>query len=269
VNRRKLRHRSSIVAGAALLFAMQRPALADAPRTDASSDSRALAEMLFFTARGMMEAGRYEGACVKLAESYRLDPAAGTLLNLAVCHEKEGKIASAWGEFRQALSDARKASRADREELARDHLGVVEPELPMLSIDVPRGMRVTGLEVTRNGVPLLDAAWATELPIDPGTVEITARAPGFKPRTKTLTIAKRQHMSVALEPLEIAPVEVPPPDFWTGKRKLGVVLAGAYFFFTGGSKEERGPKGIAQESPWTVRVNAGPAGAQGFVSRSF
>jgi hypothetical protein len=283
-----------------------------------------------------MEAGRYSEACLKLAESYRLDAAAGTLLNLAVCHEKEGKIASAWGEYRQALSDARKAGRADREELARDHLSAVEPDLPMLSIEVPRAMRIPGLEVTRNGVPLLEAAWATELPIDPGAVEITARAPGYKARTKTVTIAKRQHASVALEPLEAAPVEVPPADFWTGKPKLAAhlpgpgvpaagagayfglsalwdrsksdaecpifdgerrctaagadamsrartsawistaafgagalsIAAGAYFFFTGGPKDERA-KTAAGESPWSVRVDAGPGGAQGFVSRSF
>ena len=41
------------------------PALADAPPPPPSSESRAMAETLFFTARGLMEAKRYEEACAK------------------------------------------------------------------------------------------------------------------------------------------------------------------------------------------------------------
>jgi hypothetical protein len=318
---------------------------ADTKSAAETSENRALAETLFFTARGLMEAGRISEACVKLAESYRLDAAAGTLLNLAVCHEKEGKIASAWGEFREALADARKANRADREQLAKDHLAVVEPDLPMLSIEVPPNVKVPDLKITRNGVPLNDAAWATELPVDPGNVEIVASAPGYKPKTKTITIAKKQHMTTAIEPLELAPVELPPPvapPFWTAKRRNGAILAGAgvvaagvgtlfgvfalnnrtksddncplydgarrcsqtgtdamsnaktdawvadfgiglgavgiavgaFLIATGGASTETGapaePKaGQARVGPWNFHMNAGPAGASGFVSRSF
>ena len=123
-----------------------------------STDNRALAEVLFFTARGMMEAQRYPEACQKLAESYRLDPAAGTLLNLAVCHEKQGRIASAWGEFTQSANDAKHAGRADREELAREHAAALEPDLPMMTIEVPKAIKVADLELLRNGVTLSSAA---------------------------------------------------------------------------------------------------------------
>jgi hypothetical protein len=174
-----------------------------------------------------MEAGRYPEACAKLGESYRLDAAAGTLLNLAVCHESEGRVASAWGEFRQALSDARKANRADREELAKEHIAKLEPDLPFLTIVVPDFVRVKELEILRNGVALGSGGWGTELPIDPGKVEIVTRAPGYLPKTKTITIAKRQHLSTTVEKLELAPVveTVAAGDQgWTAKRKTGAVL---------------------------------------------
>jgi hypothetical protein len=193
-----------------------------------ATDNRALAEMLFFTARGLMEAGRVSEACAKLSESYRLDPAAGTLLNLAVCHEKEGKIASAWGEFRQSIADARKNNRPDREKLATERVAAIEPDLPFLTITVPDQVRkIPGLVISRNGVPLNAAAWSTELPVDPGDVEIEERAPDYKPRTLKLTIANKQHSTIAAEPLELAPIFRPPPPYWTTKRTVGAILFGA------------------------------------------
>lgn len=190
-----------------------------------STDNRALAEMLFFTARGLMEAGRIPEACAKLNESYRLDPAAGTLLNLAVCHEKEGKIASAWGEFRQSIAEARKGNRPDREKLASERVAAIEPDLPFLTITVPDAVRkIPGLVISRNGVPLNAAAWSTELPVDPGQVEIEETAPDYKPRNLTITVANKQHATIAAEPLELAPVFRPPPPFWTTKRTVGGLL---------------------------------------------
>jgi hypothetical protein len=206
--------------------------------------------MLFFTARGLMEAGRYTEACTKLAESYRLDAAAGTLLNLAVCHESEGRVASAWGEFRQALSDARKANRPDREELAKNSIAKLEPELPFLTIVVPDFVKVKDLEIVRNGVVLGSGGWGTELPVDPGKVEIVVRAPGYLPKTKSLTIQRKQHLSTTIEKLELAPVveTVAVDTGWTAKRKTGAVLfltgvagvgVGTYFGFSALSNRDK------------------------------
>jgi hypothetical protein len=207
--------------------------------------------MLFFTARGLMEAGRYAEACTKLAESYRLDPAAGTLLNLAVCHESEGRIASAWGEFRQALSDARKANRPDREELAKNSIAKLEPELPFLTIVVPDFARVKDLEILRNGVVLGSGGWGTELPTDPGKVEIVARAPGYLPKSKTITIQRKQHLSTTIDKLDPAPVletVAAGEPGWSTTRKTGAVLfvgglvgigAGAYFGFSALSQRDK------------------------------
>lgn len=192
-----------------------------------STDTRALAEMLFFTARGLMEAGRYPEACGKLNESYRLDPAAGTLLNLAVCNEKIGKIASAWGEFRDSIAEARRSNRPDREQLATERVKVIEPELPFLTIKVPAELRaIPGFEITRNGIPLQSAAWDTDLPVDPGQVEVIEKAPGYKTKTLYVNVANKQHATLDAEPLELAPITRPPPPFWTTKREVGAILFG-------------------------------------------
>jgi hypothetical protein len=214
-----------------LLLAATLTASSLAIAAEPTAEERAMAETLFFTGRGLMEAERYVEACQKFTESYRLAPAAGTLLNLAVCHEKEGKLASAWAEFKQALSEAKKMGRADREELATERLAVIEPELPYLAIEVPAAVRVAGLEILRNGSPILSGGWSTELPVDPGVVVIVARAPGHRPRTTKVTIERQQHLQVTIEPLEALPPPPPAPvadrPGWSSQRTAGFALIGA------------------------------------------
>ena len=98
--------------------------LALAPSSARAQDANA--EELFRRAKALMTANKHAEACPMLEESYRLEKAMGTLLNLALCHEKIGKVASAWVEFRAVEQQARAASppREDRAKLAREHARV-------------------------------------------------------------------------------------------------------------------------------------------------
>src|SRR5450755_3617279 len=69
----------------------------------ADAHDPAAAEALFRDGRAAAQRGDWETACPKLRESQRLDPAAGTLLNLADCEEHRGKVATAWQLFRQVV----------------------------------------------------------------------------------------------------------------------------------------------------------------------
>lgn len=92
----------------ALVFALA-PAMARADGAD-----REAADALFREGRLAADVGNYAVACPKFAESYRLDPAPGTLLNLGDCEENQGELALAQRHFRQLydelpVADERKA----------------------------------------------------------------------------------------------------------------------------------------------------------------
>ncbi|MDB4993905.1 MAG: hypothetical protein JWM74_1337 [Myxococcaceae bacterium] len=139
------------------------------------------AEALFEEAKALMAEGKDAEACPKLEESQRLDPASGTLLNLAGCYEKVGRLASAWSTYAEAGTAAKASGNAEREEVARTQAAALRPRLASLVIHVAPSMKVPGLEVTRDGQRVGAPQWEVALPVDEGEHKIEANAPGRLP----------------------------------------------------------------------------------------
>ncbi len=100
-------------------------------RAEISEEDVIEADRLFEEGRALVDAGKIAEGCAALARSQELDPSAGTLLNLALCHESEGRIAEARAELRESLVLATNDSREDRAAIARAHLEELErPERP-------------------------------------------------------------------------------------------------------------------------------------------
>ncbi len=165
------------------------------------------AEALFDRGRQLMAEGKYAEACPKLAESQRLDPGVGTLLNLGDCYDKNNQLALSWATFRQADAIASREGQTDRAKYARRRAAEIEKRLATLRIDVPDAARVPGLQVFRDGDELREPMWATALPVDPGTHKIEIRAPGYKTATVTVD-ATRETAPVVVPTLE----KLPPPE---------------------------------------------------------
>jgi hypothetical protein len=152
------------------------PAMAQSP-TD-----KAAAEVLFEEGRRLMNEKRFAEACPKLADSQRLDPGVGTLLNLALCFKKNGQTASAWSTYREAAAQARAVGQSDREKLARDEAASLERTLSRLVIDVPPAVASTpGVEIKRDGATVPQGLWGLPSPVDPGVRVLEVSAPGKKP----------------------------------------------------------------------------------------
>lgn len=176
---------------------------------------QAAAEALFKQGRDLMAKGQYGEACPKFAESERLDPAPGTLLNLATCYEKGGQIASAWVTYKEAASSARKAGQEDRARMARDKAAQLEPKLPTLTIVVPTAAQRSDLLLKRDGEIVGHAEWGVAIPVDPGAHVVEASAPGAKTwqgRVEVAALGLKESVEVPLlEPLHEGPPNVATP----------------------------------------------------------
>lgn len=213
---------------------------------------RALAEALYDEGRRLMAEGQIAPACAKLEESQRLDPATGTLLNLAACRELEGRIATAWMLFKDAAAAARRDGRQDRVEYADGKVAELDPRVSRLTIEVPAASATEGLEIRLDGVMVRSVAWGIPTPVDGGQHVVEATAPGRAPfRAEVVVAAEGGNERLAVPTLAptspaAAPAGPPPP------------VAGGAAVAHGAPAEDLG----RARRPWTgVYVAGGVTGA--------
>lgn len=198
----------------------------------ARAEDRALATELFLRGRELMAAGQLEEACEKFASSHQLDPSGGAILNLAMCHEERQLTATAWSEFREALSFARRDQRSDRIALAQEHIERLEHTLSRLRVNVTDA----DATVLRDGTPLPATAWGESMPIDPGTHVIEARAPGRISARVVVNIgakADRREVTISLLRERPPPAVVHRTSPWTKGLGIGAVAGAAIGTVTG------------------------------------
>ncbi|WP_437924185.1 tetratricopeptide repeat protein [Sorangium sp. So ce291] len=165
-----------------------------------------MAEALFRQGRDLFKRGQYPEACAKFEESQRLEPKPGTLLNLAVCHEKVGKLATAWAELSSVEEVARREGPPEREAFARAQRAALEERLARLELRMEAPP--ASLRLTLDGEPLNGAALNAPFPIDPGRHRVAAAAPGKKEWSTALEVPSEQASIVVTIP---ALEDAPPP----------------------------------------------------------
>jgi hypothetical protein len=171
---------------AAALVATLLPARAHAQASEAAATA------LFDEGRKLMAQHHYAEACPKLAESERLAPSGGTLLNLAECYEHAGQTASAWVAWKDTAARADAAGKVDVEKKALARASALEPALARLTIAVAAESDVAGLEVKRDGVVVGRAEYGSAIPVDPGAHIVEAHAPKKLGWSKDVDVAAKQ-----------------------------------------------------------------------------
>jgi hypothetical protein len=163
----------------------------------AAAQGTAAAEALFNEARKAMDAKDYDTACKRFRESNRLDPAVGTMLNLATCEDRRGRVATAWELFRGAYE---KLPPSDpRHDYAKAQVDRLEPRLPHVTLTLaagaPADTKVRDGETVYSG-----AAFGLPLPVDPGKHELVIDAPGRETRTLSVEIREAATMTIEIAP---------------------------------------------------------------------
>jgi tetratricopeptide (TPR) repeat protein len=189
--------RALLALAAGLLVASAGAPANGQPTSDGTPRSRvpqtvaeqAAAEALFREARALLRARKYAEACAKLAESQRIDPKLGTLLNLASCHEQQGKTATAWAEFSQAVGMALNAGQQARADYARSHAAGLERKLSRVVFRAPPAAATSeDLRIKVGDKELAAAAIGSRIPLDPGTYPVEVAAPDKKPWSTVISV---------------------------------------------------------------------------------
>jgi tetratricopeptide (TPR) repeat protein len=208
----------------------------------ARADDRVAAEELFLRAKELRKAGRTAEACDAFERSHKLDAQLGTKYNLALCYEDLGRLASAWGLYREIVQrDTKSARRKDAEDRAKK----LHPRLTKMLITLV-GPTFEGLAVSRNGADVT-ATVGIETAVDPGDYEIVATAPGYRTFTSSVRASgEGATVTVTIPLLEeliedgapppdrppVGPVDddddllVDPGDPGRGRRQLGLIVGG-------------------------------------------
>jgi len=177
--------------------------LSSIARADAPSDR---AEALFEEGQQLLKAGNVAAACAKLEESYRLDPALGTLLNTAFCHGKQGRIGLAWREYRTAFVRATKDNQAQRAKFAQERATELEARLVRLRVTDAGSDKVEAIRV--DGDPVegdLDVVF-----VEPGrhAIDLVVSSRGEQ---RTNIDASPPEVRVAVRAKDAPPPPPPPP----------------------------------------------------------
>ncbi len=175
-----------------LLVAADAAADIDVPRADA----------LFAEAQALKETNLLQ-ACAKFDESLALNPQAiGTLINVALCEEKLGRVASAVARFAEARDRAIEGSLPAYQKAAEEHLATLAGEVPHVAITLAESATV-GIRVLVDN-HAVELASLAALPVDPGERVITVSAPGRVTFETKLVIARGESLTVSVPALRAA-----------------------------------------------------------------
>jgi hypothetical protein len=189
------------------------------------NDKVTRADLLFKEAQALQSTDLH-AACAKFAESYDLNPhAIGTLLNVALCDEKLGRLASAFEKFTLARDlAAEMLASGDKDvaahkKAATTHIASLEKRVPHVTIEfVPPLLPETTIIIDGKAYAKNQLV---EVPVDPGEHEVVVSAPGYLPFETTFAIAEGEHHSVAIPQLEKS------VTVRSSRRTIGIIVGAA------------------------------------------
>jgi hypothetical protein len=151
---------------------------------------------LFRQGREAMKGGNYGGACALFEASHRVDPAPGTLLNVAFCSEKLGRLRRAAEALESFLATTDAAD--ERRTRAAALLADVTERTPRVSIRLPTWV-ARDAQVLVDGDSIAPEQWKAAVRLDPGRHVIEVRVPRSADQRRTLEVKERDRLVETFE----------------------------------------------------------------------
>jgi hypothetical protein len=215
--------RLALIAGLATLavegLATDAPARAYADVTPpATSDKIKRADRLFDEGKALLDSNPLQ-ACAKFDESLRLNPAAiGTVLNVARCDERFGRVASAVARFTEARDRAVEQGLREHVRVAEEFIAKLTPDIPHVTITLTEQIADTKVLID-DRVTALDAL--ASIPVDPGERVIVVSAPARLPYRTTIVLDKADREAVVIPALAVSVVVT------SSQRRIGQITTAA------------------------------------------
>jgi hypothetical protein len=146
----------------------------------------------------LAQEGRCDEAVAHLAESERLDPKAITLINLASCEEKLGRLGAAMIHWVEARARAQTEAASAIEAEATRRALALEVRLPRLTIALAPSAPKDAV-VFRDGIELGPPSLGIALPLDPGAHAVTVKASGRADAITSVTLGEGEAKAIEVD----------------------------------------------------------------------
>jgi hypothetical protein len=191
----------------------------------AADSNQEKADKLFVEGRELLRKGDAKTACERFHAANALNTTApGVMLNLGLCYEQQGKIATSLKWYRKAQTAASEAKpqATDFEEAAKEKKKNLAGQVATIKVDITAAGDV---EIHVDGERIARSDLATPYEVDKGPHKIEASAPGKETYVENITATDGQVTNVAIPELKIAIVKPPATAEPKSRRKLGLALA--------------------------------------------
>jgi len=160
----------------------------------------------FNKGRELFATGQFAPALVELRASAALAESPATWLYVARCERELGHLAAAYIDYQRAVSAAEEGP--DRRfasiwTTATKESSAVEIKLAFITVVAPS--LPEGATITVNGSPLSAAAIGVKGPVDPGPIDVLAKATGYTTLHKNTDVNAGESVEVQIKLEKVAP----------------------------------------------------------------
>jgi hypothetical protein len=157
------------------------------------------ADALYREAVELFKAGNVKGACMKLDESFGLEPKTQTLFSLAKCRQREGRVATAWLQFNELVKRGEKEGDATKLAEYKAKVAELDRLVPRATLKLENHPEVTDVRLDGKSIPR--AEWAAPVPIDPGEHVFQFSGTGKQDLEKRINVRESETITVEIDPL--------------------------------------------------------------------